>query len=222
VSLLQPCVECGPGHYSPAGSAGPCSAFACPDGFWDNDNKSSTECVLEGSTASDTSLSLVPPVAGALGGVVLLLAALGFVLYSRQWRALARQQRELAELRERATTRVREHVGKKLDLDRVMRRLEVPRPAVTITGELGSGEYGVVERGVLRALGVAGPAVPVAIKRLKGDADAEQQERFLTEAWLTGSLDHPNIVKMLAVCTQVSSIPRNAFIKMKKMRERER
>jgi hypothetical protein len=58
--------------------------------------------------------------------------------------------------------------------------------------ELGSGEYGVVELG---RLDKNGQTTAVAIKRLKGEADAEQQERFLTEAWITGRPEPPKHCK---------------------------
>eukprot|EP00727_Mastigamoeba_balamuthi_P011180 m51a1_g6685 putative serine threonine kinase (1863) ;mRNA; f:9-31210 len=39
-----PCAPCGPGTYVPAGSVGPCQAFACPAGTTDNDSDASTAC----------------------------------------------------------------------------------------------------------------------------------------------------------------------------------
>ncbi len=56
-----------------------------------------------------------------------------------------------------------------------MARLEVPRAAVTIERELGSGEFGVVALGRLSN-------TPVAVKRLKNSVDARQQASFLDEA----------------------------------------
>jgi len=55
---------------------------------------------------------------------------------------------------------------------------------------IGEGGMGVVHRGVQRSLGRQ-----VAVKTLRADRRGPAQTRkLLTEAWITGSLEHPNVV----------------------------
>ena len=79
-------------------------------------------------------------------------------------------------------------------MDGVAAELEVARPdgeeRVRVTGVLGSGGMGVVHRGEQTALGR-----DVAVKTLKPACkDEENTLRLLQEAWVTGSLEHPNVL----------------------------
>jgi serine/threonine protein kinase len=73
------------------------------------------------------------------------------------------------------------------DIDAVRATL----PAYEIGGELGRGAFGVVLAGSHRHLGRA-----VAIKQLSNGSatDGEVQARFLAEARVLASMDHPHIV----------------------------
>src|SRR3982751_4649722 len=67
---------------------------------------------------------------------------------------------------------------------------------------IAQGGMGAVYRGLDSATGQ-----PVAIKRLKAEIGAETPEllaRFAREGEILRSLDHPNIVKLLAVVTEGS------------------
>ena len=67
-----------------------------------------------------------------------------------------------------------------------------------LTTELGSGQFGRVNRGVWHS---PGGAVDVAVKTLKEESTEEQRIKFLQEAAIMGQFHHPNIVKLHGVVT---------------------
>lgn len=72
----------------------------------------------------------------------------------------------------------------------LLRTLSRPPPALEEEGTLGRGGMGVVQLATQVTLGRK-----VAVKRLvAGNVASEDIEALLSEAWLAGSLEHPNIV----------------------------
>ena len=69
---------------------------------------------------------------------------------------------------------------------------------IRVSGELGSGQFGTVSRGVWQT--PAG-AVDVAVKTLRDEATGEDKIKFLQEAAINGQFRHPNIVRLLGVVT---------------------
>ncbi|XP_037385952.1 tyrosine-protein kinase Fer isoform X1 [Talpa occidentalis] len=66
-----------------------------------------------------------------------------------------------------------------------------------ILGELlGKGNFGEVYKGILK------DKIPVAVKTCKEDLPQELKIKFLQEAKILKQYDHPNIVKLIGVCTQ--------------------
>ncbi|KAL9912330.1 epidermal growth factor receptor isoform 2-T2 [Glossina fuscipes fuscipes] len=65
-------------------------------------------------------------------------------------------------------------------------------------GLLGMGAFGHVYKGVWVPEG-ENVKIPVAIKELKSSG-AESSEEFLREAYIMASVEHPNLLKLLAVC----------------------
>ncbi|XP_060769293.1 tyrosine-protein kinase Fer isoform X2 [Neoarius graeffei] len=66
-----------------------------------------------------------------------------------------------------------------------------------ILGELlGKGNFGEVFKGMLR------DKTPVAVKTCKEDLPQDLKIKFLSEARILKQYDHPNIVKLIGVCTQ--------------------
>ncbi|KAI1905298.1 hypothetical protein AGOR_G00014660 [Albula goreensis] len=61
---------------------------------------------------------------------------------------------------------------------------------------LGKGNFGEVMKGTLR------DKTPVAVKTCKEDLPQELKIKFLSEARILKQYDHPNIVKLIGVCTQ--------------------
>ncbi|KAM3873859.1 LOW QUALITY PROTEIN: tyrosine-protein kinase Fer [Diretmus argenteus] len=67
-----------------------------------------------------------------------------------------------------------------------------------VLGELlGKGNFGEVFKGTLQR-----DKMPVAVKTCKEDLPPELKIRFLSEARILKQYDHPNIVKLIGVCTQ--------------------
>ena len=67
-----------------------------------------------------------------------------------------------------------------------------------VTGRLGSGQFGMVDKGVWQS--PAG-AVEVAVKTLQSSASQKDRVKFLQEAAINGQFRHPNVVKLLGVVT---------------------
>ena len=70
-----------------------------------------------------------------------------------------------------------------------------------IGGELGSGQFGVVYKGVLESGMGEGGKVEVAVKTLKEGAKEEERIKFLQEAAIMGQFKHPNVVTMYGIVT---------------------
>uniref|UniRef100_A0A8B9U946 Tyrosine-protein kinase n=1 Tax=Anas zonorhyncha TaxID=75864 RepID=A0A8B9U946_9AVES len=67
---------------------------------------------------------------------------------------------------------------------------------VTLGELLGKGNFGEVYKGTLK------DKTPVAVKTCKEDLPQELKIKFLSEARILKQYDHPNIVKLIGVCTQ--------------------
>lgn len=66
-------------------------------------------------------------------------------------------------------------------------------------GLLGSGAFGQVYKGVWVPEN-ENIKIPIAIKTLNSSTDAEASRQFLEEAYIMASVEHPNLLKLLAVC----------------------
>ncbi|XP_037552193.1 tyrosine-protein kinase Fes/Fps isoform X2 [Nematolebias whitei] len=66
---------------------------------------------------------------------------------------------------------------------------------------IGRGNFGEVYRGRLRS-----DNTPVAVKSCKENLAPEHKSKFLMEARILKQYDHPNIVKLIGVCTQEQPI----------------
>ncbi|XP_075595037.1 tyrosine-protein kinase Fer-like isoform X3 [Balearica regulorum gibbericeps] len=67
---------------------------------------------------------------------------------------------------------------------------------VTLGELLGKGNFGEVYKGTLK------DKTSVAVKTCKEDLPQEMKIKFLSEARILKQYDHPNIVKLIGVCTQ--------------------
>ncbi len=85
----------------------------------------------------------------------------------------------------------------------LLRTLSRPPPALEDEGTLGRGGMGVVQLATQVTLGRK-----VAVKRLvAGNAASEDIEALLSEAWLAGSLEHPNIVPVHDLGLDAAGLP---------------
>ena len=69
----------------------------------------------------------------------------------------------------------------------------------SISGHLGSGQFGTVAKGMWNC--TYGGSFNVAVKTLKDNASEEEKVKFLQEAAIMGQFHHPNIVKLYGVVT---------------------
>ncbi|CAH1118933.1 unnamed protein product [Phaedon cochleariae] len=79
---------------------------------------------------------------------------------------------------------------------------EFPRSQLAIEQILGEGEFGRVLRA--KALNISGPTgyTTVAVKTLKEDARESELNDLLSEYQLLKEVSHPNVIRLLGVCTE--------------------
>uniref|UniRef100_A0A4W6BXY9 Tyrosine-protein kinase n=1 Tax=Lates calcarifer TaxID=8187 RepID=A0A4W6BXY9_LATCA len=99
----------------------------------------------------------------------------------------------------------RQHITKKADIvlkKPVLKDKWVLEHDDIILGQLiGRGNFGEVYSGRLRS-----DNTPVAVKSCKENLAPEHKSKFLMEARILKQYDHPNIVKLIGVCTQKQPI----------------
>ncbi|XP_023305404.2 epidermal growth factor receptor isoform X1 [Lucilia cuprina] len=86
------------------------------------------------------------------------------------------------------------NIGANLSKLRIVKEAELRKGGV-----LGMGAFGRVYKGVWVPEG-ENVKIPVAIKELLKSTGAESSEEFLREAYIMASVEHPNLLKLLAVC----------------------
>ncbi|MFK7990533.1 MAG: serine/threonine-protein kinase [Sandaracinaceae bacterium] len=89
-------------------------------------------------------------------------------------------------------------------LDRLTRRSLSEASPLELHETLGEGGMGVVRLGTQRALGRQ-----VAVKTLKAElaADSASTLKLLREAWVTGRLEHPNVVPVYDIALDAAGCP---------------
>lgn len=85
-------------------------------------------------------------------------------------------------------------------LNPILEKLEYPRNNIIYMRDLGQGAFGRVFQAKAPGLMSGEEMSIVAVKMLKDDASQDLQVDFEREACLLSEFDHPNIVKLLAVC----------------------
>ncbi|CAL1539137.1 unnamed protein product, partial [Lymnaea stagnalis] len=79
---------------------------------------------------------------------------------------------------------------------------EFPRCYLTIEHVIGEGEFGQVVRAQAFMLNGQEGNTVVAVKMLKPDASGTEYQDLVSEFQLLKEVDHPNVIKLLGVCTQ--------------------
>ncbi|RUS85750.1 hypothetical protein EGW08_006464, partial [Elysia chlorotica] len=78
---------------------------------------------------------------------------------------------------------------------------EFPRNDLTLENILGEGEFGQVVRAQAKNLNGHGSTTVVAVKMLKPEASGTEYQDLASEFQLMKEVDHPNVVKLLGVCS---------------------
>jgi len=220
-----PCTECKPGSYAAPGSIGLDACVACEDGHTDIDALPSTKCE-PCAVGTSSPQNRIGPCAGnekarkastnaAIGagialGVLIVIAIIIIVVSNRRANKRIHEARRTAQefhqrVRQQLNDSIQRRAGEQHAIAAKILRLETSRnnlhpctPPVII----GQGEFGIVSKGLLASDDHSRPLVDIAIKRLhRTGLDDRAQERFLFEVQLTAAMEHPNIVRVLAVCT---------------------
>ncbi len=142
-------------------------------------------------STSGSSASSVPIIAGAAAGGVVLLAVLFVVYKRRQRRAVPHDFTSILQMVE----------GLPASVDGTVVPREIKREHIKIVGNLGKGNFGSVDKGLLneqRAFGV--PAYLVAVKQLLSRRN-EDRVTLLEEAAVMAQFQHPHCVALIGVVT---------------------
>ncbi|XP_029879156.1 tyrosine-protein kinase Mer isoform X3 [Aquila chrysaetos chrysaetos] len=104
-------------------------------------------------------------------------------------------------------------LGVSSELQQKLQDVVVDRNALSLGKVLGEGEFGSVMEGHLSQ--PEGTPQKVAVKTMKLDSFSQREiEEFLSEAACMKDFDHPNVIKLLGVCIELSSqqVPRPMVI----------
>ncbi|XP_010222684.1 PREDICTED: tyrosine-protein kinase Mer-like, partial [Tinamus guttatus] len=96
-------------------------------------------------------------------------------------------------------------LGVSNELQQKLQDVVIDRNALSLGKILGEGEFGSVMEGRLSQ--PEGPVQKVAVKTMKLDNFSQREiEEFLSEAACMKDFDHPNVIKLLGVCIELSSL----------------
>ena len=79
----------------------------------------------------------------------------------------------------------------------------IKMPCTRLSSELGSGEFGVVRRGVWS---VGGEEREVAVKSLADGSTEEKRIQFLQEVAIMGQFKHPNVITLHGVLLESKQV----------------
>ncbi|CAI8021504.1 Ephrin type-A receptor 4a (Fragment) [Geodia barretti] len=96
-----------------------------------------------------------------------------------------------------------EPAGVEDDLKSQLQDLSLSQDTLSLSSELGSGEFGVVRRGVWS---VGGEEREVAVKSLADGSTEEKRIQFLQEAAIMGQFKHPNVISLHGILLDCSSM----------------
>ncbi|XP_060704969.1 tyrosine-protein kinase Mer [Hemiscyllium ocellatum] len=95
-------------------------------------------------------------------------------------------------------------LGIRAELKEKLQDVMTDRKLLTLGKVLGEGEFGSVVEGHIQQ--ADGTSQKVAVKTMKLDNFSQREiEEFLSEAACMKDFDHPNVIKLLAVCLELSS-----------------
>ncbi|KFB41066.1 AGAP008819-PA-like protein [Anopheles sinensis] len=132
---------------------------------------------------------------GGFAVVLVIVVVIAYVLLSRQKnkKEAVKMTMALAGCEDSEPLRP-SNVGPNLTKLRIIKEAEIRRGGV-----LGMGAFGRVFKGVWMPEGES-VKIPVAIKVLMEMSGSESSKEFLEEAYIMASVEHPNLLKLLAVC----------------------
>ncbi|XP_055956032.1 focal adhesion kinase 1 isoform X4 [Patella vulgata] len=84
------------------------------------------------------------------------------------------------------------------------RDYEIIRDAIKLVEILGEGQFGDVYKGIF--LDREKQQVHIAVKTCKEENEESMTEKFLEEAYIMQQFDHPHIIKLIGICSEVRPV----------------
>ncbi|RWS03434.1 epidermal growth factor receptor-like protein, partial [Dinothrombium tinctorium] len=141
----------------------------------------------------------ITAIVGGIAGCVVLLG-LFLALFSYQWLQRAKSKENTMKLTMRMSGFEDNEPLKVTNVKPNLAKLRIVKEAeLRKGGILGYGAFGTVYKGVWVPEG-ENVKIPVAIKVLREGTQPNMNKEFLEEAYIMASVDHPNLLKLLAVC----------------------
>ena len=138
-------------------------------------------------------------VIGCIAACLLFLGAF-FAIFSYQWLQKAKTKEKTMRLTMRMSGFDDNEPLKLTNVKPNLAKLRIVKEAeLRKGGILGYGAFGTVYKGVWVPEG-DNVKIPVAIKVLREGTQPNMNKEFLEEAYIMASVDHPNLLKLLAVC----------------------
>jgi hypothetical protein len=139
----------------------------------------STAKVIDGLSKSD----IIPIIIAAVCVALIIAVAVVMCYYVYRWKPAKELEKELD--------------------DNILRKFEITRQNVDVRGyahEIGSGAFGCVFMGWI--FPESSQTERVAVKELKKDAGLDVKRDFIREAKISLRVEHPNVVRLMYVCSQ--------------------
>ncbi|KAH7966620.1 hypothetical protein HPB49_018110 [Dermacentor silvarum] len=153
------------------------------------------QMALHGRTEEDH----LPAILASAGGCILLLGIF-LAVFSYHWFQRAKTKENTVKMTMRMSGFEDNEPLKPTDIKPNLAQLRIVKEAeLRKGGILGYGAFGTVYKGVWVPEG-ENVRIPVAIKVLREDTAPNTNKEFLEEAYIMASVDHPNVLKLLAVC----------------------
>lgn len=132
--------------------------------------------------------------------VCIVLFGIFLAIFSYQWLQRARTKENTMKLTMRMTGFDDNEPLKPTNVKPNLAQLRIVKEAeLRKGGILGFGAFGLVHKGVWVPEG-ENIKIPVAIKVLREGTHPNTNKEFLEEAYIMASVDHPNLLKLVAVC----------------------
>ncbi|KAM7285491.1 epidermal growth factor receptor isoform X2 [Ixodes scapularis] len=153
------------------------------------------QMALHGRTEEDH----LPAILASAGGCILLLGVF-LAVFSYHWVQRAKTKENTMKMTMRMSGFEDNEPLKPTDIKPNLAQLRIVKEAeLRKGGILGYGAFGTVYKGVWVPEG-ENVRIPVAIKVLREGTAPNTNKEFLEEAYIMASVDHPNVLKLLAVC----------------------
>lgn len=132
--------------------------------------------------------------------ICIVLFGVFLAIFSYQWLQRARTKENTMKLTMRMTGFDENEPLKPTNVKPNLAQLRIVKEAeLRKGGILGFGAFGFVHKGVWVPEG-ENIKIPVAIKILREGTNPNMNKEFLEEAYIMASVDHPNLLKLVAVC----------------------